>query len=139
MDSLVKVEDFEFSSDSPIYDFSAGFESLPLTYMPESDGASLYGFGTSPPSSLTTSLSHNMAVDLTYPPPPQLSNNHRHPRFLNRAGWPVGDTSQRPCMSPSARPYGATVRSKEPFQISSFLFFAFLALNCLETLSSASH
>jgi len=111
MDSLVKSEEFEFSADSPMYDFSTGFDAIPLTYMPDSDTSSIYSYGSSPPSSLSSSPTHTMAVDNNFPPPPRLSNNHRQARFLNRSGWNVGDNAQRPTFSPAPRPYGASVRA----------------------------
>ena len=101
----IKAEDFEFSSDSPIYDFSAGFESIPMTYMPESDSYSVYSYGSSPTGSLASSPNESMAVDGPYGPPAQLSNSHRQARFLQRNQWPTGDPSQRHTMHQNPRSF----------------------------------
>jgi hypothetical protein len=108
--ATVKSEDFEFSSDSPIYDFSAGFESIPMSYMPDSDSYSIYSYGSSPNGSLASSPNEGMAVDGPYGPPPQLSNTHRQARFLQRTQWPMGDPSQRGTIPPNTRPYTPLVR-----------------------------
>lgn len=119
MDSYIKTEDFDFSSDSPIYDFSAGFEAMPGSFMPDHDSSSMYMYGGTSPSSGNSSPTYSMSVDSAYPPPPQLSNNHRHPRFMNRNVWPGGDPNQRPGMPIATRPYGAPVRAqKRSFHLS---------------------
>lgn len=123
MDSFIKTEDFDFSSDSPIYDFSAGFEAMPGAFMPDHDSSGMYGYGTSSPTSGGSSPTYSMSVDSNYPPPPQLSNNHRHPRFLNRNAWAGPDPSQRQPMPGPARPYGAPVRRTYSFHN----FFTFLS------------
>lgn len=122
MDSFIKTEDFDFSSDSPIYDFSAGFEAMPGAFMPDHDSSAMYGYGTSSPTSGGSSPTYSMSVDSNYPPPPQLSNNHRHPRFLNRNAWAGPDPSQRQPMPGPARPYGAPVRPRTLSTLSPLFF-----------------
>lgn len=134
MDSFIKTEDFDFSSDSPIYDFSAGFEAMPGAFMPDHDSSHMYGYGAISPSSGGSSPTYTMSVDSNYPPPPQLSNNHRHPRFLNRGGWPGSDPTQRSVMAVPARPYGGPVRIQNcslTSHIFLFHFFDALHLTCL--------
>lgn len=100
-----KGEDFEFSSESPVYDFSAGFDSMPhMTYM--SDQESSY---YSPTSSMASSPRDSMSIDGNYPPPAQLPANHRNTRYLGPTQWSTVDPSQRTVLSPTARPYGLPV------------------------------